>query len=149
MIAIDFIELQDNPEIERTAQIAAQSMIDQDKEELSIVFCNDEYIQQINMEYRQIDRPTDVLSFASDEIDPESGCRYLGDIIISYPRALEQSSAAKNPVTSEIAMLVVHGILHLRGFDHANESDKEQMWSEQIKHLHSLGIDMEIFTGDE
>ena len=149
MISIDFVELESIPGIEQIAMKTAQSMVAQEKEELSIVFCDDQYIHHLNLEYRQVDRPTDVLSFSSDETDPESGCRYLGDIIISYPRALEQSAIAGHPVTAEIAMLVVHGILHLRGFDHSNESEKEQMWAEQTKHLQTLGIEMEMFSGDE
>jgi len=149
MVTIDFFELEKFPEIEAIALKAAQLILDPESEEISIVFCDDQYIHDLNLEYRQVDRPTDVLSFSSDEIDPETGAHYLGDIVISYPRVLEQSANAGNSVLSEVAMLVIHGILHLRGFDHSNESEKKLMWTEQVKYLHSLGIEMDKFSGDE
>lgn len=79
--------------------------------EISVVLCDDPFIQTLNAEYRGKDKPTDVLSFAQD--DPE----ILGDIVISLPTATRQSQAAGWSVESEIALLGVHGLLHLLGYD--------------------------------
>lgn len=110
--------------------------------ELSIVISDDNELHQLNQQFLGIDAPTDVLSFPSDEIDPDSGNRYLGDIIISYPRALEQSQKGGHPVTAEIQLLAVHGVLHLLGYDHAEPDEKEKMWKTQAEILHILGNPM-------
>lgn len=79
--------------------------------EISVVLCDDPFIQDLNREYRGKDKPTDVLSFAQD--DPN----ILGDIVISLPTATRQAEAAHWPLESEIALLAVHGLLHLLGYD--------------------------------
>lgn len=79
--------------------------------EISIVLCDDLFIQTLNAEYRGKNKPTDVLSFAQD--DPA----VLGDIIISLLTAARQAAAAHWPLESEIVLLAVHGLLHLLGFD--------------------------------
>ena len=84
--------------------------------EISVVFCDDPFIQALNAKYRGKDKPTDVLSFAQD--DPH----VLGDIIISVPTAARQAEAAGWPVESEIALLAVHGLLHLLGYDDETEA---------------------------
>lgn len=116
---------------------------------LTIIVSNDVFIQKLNLQYRATDAPTDVLSFsASDEqIEPES--IYLGDIVISYPTALSQATLAGHPVDYELCLLVIHGILHLLGFDHHTPSEKIKMWDMQRRVLVDLGIPMEQFSGDE
>lgn len=79
--------------------------------EISVVLCNDSFIQNLNREYRAKNKPTDVLSFAQDDPD------ILGDIVISLPTAARQAAAANWPLESEIALLGVHGLLHLLGHD--------------------------------
>ena len=79
--------------------------------EISIVLCDDPFIQALNAEYRGKNKPTDVLSFAQD--DPN----ILGDIVVSLPTAARQAEAAGWPLNSEIALLGVHGLLHLLGYD--------------------------------
>jgi probable rRNA maturation factor len=106
----------------------------------SIVFTNNASIQNLNREYRKIDSPTDVLSFPSDEIDPMTNCRYLGDIIISTERALSQSEQAGRPFVDELAMLIVHGCLHLSGLDHSTEGEKTIMQENQEAILQTLGV---------
>jgi probable rRNA maturation factor len=149
MIQIDFIDISENQETTSLAITAASTALAGQDGDLSIVFCDNSYIQQMNREYRGMDRPTDVLSFPSDEIDPESNRRYFGDIIISYPQAVSQSEEAGNPIQSEISMLVTHGILHLKGYDHTTPDEKKEMWDLQTSILSQLGIHMEKFTGDE
>ena len=94
-----------------------------DGEEVSVFFCNDEYIKELNREYRNIDAPTDVLSFESDEEyeDEEGQWKCVGDVAISLdtlPVNAEYFSEDKN---SELKRLLVHGLLHLNGMDHGEE----------------------------
>jgi probable rRNA maturation factor len=107
--------------------------------ELTLVVTGDEALQELNRRYLEIDAPTDVLSFPAGEINPESGAFYLGDIAISYPRAQAQAAQAGHPVAAEIQLLVVHGVLHLLGYDHAGPGEKAAMWEIQDSVLAALG----------
>ncbi len=78
--------------------------------------------------------------FPASEADPETGSPYLGDILISIPRATEQARAAGHPVEAEVQLLVVHGTLHLMGHDHAETEEKERMWKAQAGVLARLGL---------
>lgn len=84
--------------------------------EISIVFCDDSFIRTLNAEYRGKNKPTDVLSFAQN--DPQM----LGDIVVSIPTAARQADAAGWPLESEIALLGIHGLLHLLGYDDETEA---------------------------
>ena len=84
--------------------------------------------------------PTDILSFTADEFDPESGLTYLGDLIISYERVEQQALKAGHSLTTEFALLAVHGALHLYGFDHKTSAEKKRMWQTQAQILSNLGI---------
>ena len=117
--------------------------------DFSVNLTTDSEIQHFNFQYRNVDRPTDVLAFESDEVDPESGIRYLGDIVISYPRALQQAADAGHPVLSEIKLLLVHGILHLLGYDHDTPEHKSQMWTLQAKILEQNRVLLKKISGDE
>jgi probable rRNA maturation factor len=108
--------------------------------ELSIVLTDEARLQQLNRDYLGIDAPTDVLSFPASETDPETGARYIGDIIISMPRAQTQAVTAGHPLESEVQFLVVHGVLHLLGHDHAEVEQKARMWKAQAEILESLGL---------
>jgi len=112
--------------------------------ELTIVLSDDAHLQALNARFRDIDAPTDVLSFPSDQVDPESGAPYLGDVIIAFPRALAQAKAGGHPVEEELCLLAVHGVLHLLGFDHAEEQDKAHMWQRQQEILESLNISIKV-----
>jgi probable rRNA maturation factor len=116
--------------------------------EITVVLDDDAHIQNLNLQFLGIDAPTDVLSFPSDEIDPETENRYLGDIIISYPRAVAQAQAAGHSVESELQLLVVHGTLHLLGYDHAEENEKRNMWEVQQNILTTLGVTLTRFSDD-
>jgi probable rRNA maturation factor len=116
--------------------------------EITVVLDDDVHIQNLNLQFLGIDAPTDVLSFPSDEIDPETENRYLGDIIISYPRAVAQAQAAGHSVESELQLLVVHGTLHLLGYDHAEENEKRNMWEVQRNILTSLGVTLTRFSDE-
>lgn len=97
-------------------------------------------LQELNLNYLGIDAPTDVLSFPASETDPETGARYIGDILISIPRAQAQAESAGHPLEGEVQLLVVHGVLHLLGHDHANAEEKARMWKAQGEILEGLGL---------
>ena len=106
---------------------------------LTVAVDTDETLHALNLQYRGINAPTDVLSFNADEIDPETGQTYLGDILISYDRALAQAEKAGHPVQNELQLLAVHGTLHLLGFDHGQEDEKRRMWTAQAEILERIG----------
>ncbi len=120
-----------------TAALVQQSAPDVD---LTLVLTGDTQVQTLDREYLGNDAPTDVLSFPSTVTDPETGRRYLGDIIISVPQAESQSQAAGYSLEAELSLLVVHGVLHLLGHDHAELKDKARMWAAQSEVLSRLGI---------
>ncbi len=126
--------------LERAAHAALAHEDESQDAELSIVLTDNEHLQELNLNYLGIDAPTDVLSFPASETDPESGARYIGDILISIPRAQSQADAAGHPLESEVQLLVVHGVLHLLGHDHAEPEEKARMWKAQAEILESLGL---------
>jgi probable rRNA maturation factor len=97
------------------------------KAEVSLVITGQEKVQQLNLRFRGRDDPTDVLAFSAVEeagidfppfIAPPDGMLHLGEVIISYPQAVAQAQERQHPVKREIAILIIHGILHLLGFEH-------------------------------
>lgn len=130
---------------EETVITAARAVLQtrhvkEDEVDLTIVFDDDARIQELNQQFSGINAPTDVLSFPANVIDPETGRLYLGDIIISVPRAEVQAVEAGLKVGEELTILVVHGVLHLLGFDHYTDVDKMKMWATQKNILAELGI---------
>lgn len=122
-----------------TAEAALRQQGALENSEISIVITGDAEIQQYNRQYLGHDAPTDVLSFPSgDEFDPDSGNPYLGDILISLPRAQAQALAGGHSPDSEIQLLVVHGVLHLMGHDHAEPDERAAMWRAQAEILSGL-----------
>lgn len=114
--------------------------------DLSIVITDDLGIQKLNNEFRKIDEPTDVLAFPSDEVDYDTGRRYLGDVILSFQKAEDQAAAGKHSLEDELQLLVVHGVLHLAGYDHGNTSEKTTMVSLQNSILSRLGCQVNILN---
>jgi len=112
--------------------------------DVTIVFVDDVRIQDLNRDFLGHDAPTDVLSFPADESDPETGRRYLGDVVISFARAVEQAGERGHTVEAEMQLLVVHGVLHLLGHDHAETGERERMWAAQAEVLEHLGISPKI-----
>jgi probable rRNA maturation factor len=95
--------------------------------ELSIVLCDDAFIRPLNRQWRGIDAPTDVLSFAQNEgEDVRPDDPVLGDLVISVETAARQAEALGHPLALELRVLFVHGLLHLCGYDH-EESDEEAL----------------------
>jgi probable rRNA maturation factor len=108
--------------------------------DLAIVLTDDAQLRELNRDYLDVDALTDVLSFPASETDPETGRRYLGDILISLPRAEEQAHTAGHAPEAEVQLLVVHGTLHLLGHDHAEAEEKARMWKAQAEVLKRLGL---------
>ena len=144
-------ELSFPEEIEANVRAAAE-MVGQlygvENGEVSVTLTNNEYIHTLNKEYRGIDRPTDVLSFAlneSEEPDMVDGpaVNVLGDLIISVERAEEQAADYGHSLRREVAFLTVHGMLHLLGYDHMEDEEREEMEAEQRFVMEKLGIPRE------
>lgn len=107
--------------------------------ELTLVLTSDAQVQKLNRRFRGENLPTDVLSFPEDENDPENGQRYLGDVVISLPRARAQAETGGHSLQAELQLLAVHGVLHLLGHDHADEAQRGAMWAAQDATLAALG----------
>jgi len=108
----------------------------------NIIFVDNETIRKINKEYRNIDRETDVISFAledNEEIKFEFG-RLLGDIYISIPKMKEQAKTYEHSQQRELSFLIIHGLLHLLGYDHMTEEEEKVMFKEQELILDGYGI---------
>ena len=103
--------------------------------EVSLVFTDSETVQQLNRDYRGVDEPTDVLAFcmlSQKEVDdsfalPPDEVTRLGEVIISYPQAIEQAREQGHSTERELALLIIHGILHLLGYDHEEPEEEDEM----------------------
>lgn len=112
--------------------------------DLTLVLTDDEQLHRLNRDFLGIDTPTDVLSFPASESDPETGAHYLGDILLSIPRAEAQARSAGHSLADEARLLVVHGVLHLLGHDHAEPDEKARMWQAQGEILEGLGMRINV-----
>jgi probable rRNA maturation factor len=132
--------------LERSAQEALQKLRPGSELDMSIVLSDDDQLQALNRQFLGVDAPTDVLSFPADEPepDPDSQVQYLGDILISYPRAVVQAAAGGHALLDELQLLIVHGVLHLLGYDHTTQDEKAAMWALQAEILTGLGSSVTI-----
>ncbi len=137
--------LEEMENIVRRAVEITGPLYDVENSEVSVTLTNDEHIHSLNREYRGLDRPTDVLSFAfvdSEEPEIEDGpeTEVLGDIIISLERAWAQAQEYGHSMERELSFLTVHGMLHLLGYDHMEEEERMEMEEEQRYIMGKLGI---------
>ncbi len=103
--------------------------------EVSLVFTDSEIVKQLNRDYRGVDEPTDVLAFhmlPQDEVSysfalPPDGVTRLGEVVVSYPQAIEQAREQGHSPERELTLLVIHGILHLLGYDHEQQEEEGKM----------------------
>lgn len=112
--------------------------------EVSLVFTDDSYIRVLNRNYRGVDSPTDVLSFALDEGEPmpDAGEEdLLGDVVISLQAALRQGEEYGHGIRREVAYLTAHGVLHLLGYDHQDEESRTVMREKEEAALAALGLE--------
>jgi probable rRNA maturation factor len=111
--------------------------------DLTVAITDDAQVHELNRAYRGVDAATDVLAFGGADETPQfvsspEAVTYLGDIVISYPRAVEQAAQYGHSIEEELLTLVVHGTLHLLNYDHEGIEDKERMWRVQDDALRRL-----------
>ena len=136
--------------IEDLLNVAAKKLSVEKNAEVSITVVSNEKIREINREYRDKDKVTDVISFAIEddeddllkEFDMEGITipRDLGDIFISYDKAVEQAEEYGHSVERELGSLMVHGFLHLNGYDHMTDEDEKRMFALQEEILKEYGL---------
>jgi len=131
----EFKELIDKEWARRIAQQVLKAENVNPPYEVSIVFTNPETVQKLNRDFRGVDEPTDVIAFymlsqkenTPTFVLPPDGVTRLGEVIISYPQAAEQAREQGHSVNEELALLIVHGILHLLGYDHQQPEEEKRM----------------------
>lgn len=115
-----------------------------EKINVSVLICDDIEIHRLNKEFRDMDKPTDVLSFPmyDDEgnLDPDE----LGDIVISLERAKLQAEEYGHSLIREVAFLTAHSMLHLFGYDHIDDNEREEMFEKQEEILNKLGVTRDV-----
>ncbi|NQS92423.1 MAG: rRNA maturation RNase YbeY [Chloroflexi bacterium] len=126
------------------AELTLQQSQVEDSPSLSVRITDNKEIKKLNLQFRGFNIITDVLSFPTDFIDPDLDSRYLGDVVISYPQAETQALNRGHTVEAELQLLVIHGVLHLLGYDHGNEIEKGKMWTLQEKILEILGLNIQV-----
>ncbi|MGP7819049.1 rRNA maturation RNase YbeY [Niallia sp. 01092] len=152
-IEIDFMDETDKVEekdistIQELIQFAAVKQGLEGDVEMSVTFVDNDRIQEINKEYREKDQPTDVISFAMEELGEGeiqlvgvNMPRVLGDIIISIDKAQEQALEYGHSYMRELGFLAVHGFLHLLGYDHLTKEEEDVMFSLQKEILDEFGL---------
>lgn len=117
----------------------------EDDAEVSVTLADNARIRELNAEFREIDRETDVLSFPLGddegfEVDPDTDAILLGDIVISLEKAKSQSEEYGHSFKREVAFLVTHSLFHLLGYDHMTPEEETEMFAKQEKVLTKLGI---------
>ena len=154
MYEIIYKDIEPNNKYEETIkkvleQCFKEEKIENSKLSITITLTNPDNIQKINKEYRNIDKPTDVLSFPmfekqeleekikNEDFEHED---ILGDIIISIQKVQEQAKEYEHSFERELSYMVVHGFYHLMGYDHIKEKDKKQMRPKEEKILNDLKI---------
>ncbi|MCB9451013.1 MAG: rRNA maturation RNase YbeY [Anaerolineaceae bacterium] len=146
---IDIHNLGDYPVDQARLQAAAVMVLQQHQAApetgLSVVIADNEYVHRLNKQYRDVDAPTDVLSFPADAPPPEiDEPPYLGDLIIAHAYTVAQAERQGHDIGHSFALMVVHGTLHLLGYDHDDDEGYKAMWAAQETALRALHIPLEI-----
>jgi len=135
--------------VQRVIEVALRAERVPGPVEVGVLIADDVELQRLNHSYRGIDAPTDVLSFADEEsgaafVRPPGVPRYLGDIAVSYDRVITQATEYGHSRERELAFLIVHGVLHLMGYDHERgPGDEAEMRTHEEAILGVLGLDRE------
>ncbi len=131
------------PNLRRLARNAVKSAMPDDNASLSVLFTGDAEILEINRQWRGKAAATNVLSFpvAADTPVPAGQPRPLGDIVLAYGVIAREAAEQKKPVASHVSHLIVHGLLHLLGYDHESDAEAEIMEAREIEILAGLGIE--------
>ena len=109
--------------------------------EIAVVLSDDEHIRELNKHHRGMDKPTNVLSFPSARLKTPAGTpRFLGDIVLAYETVTREAAEESKTIENHLSHLVVHGVLHLLGYDHEDDDEAEIMEARERKILANLGI---------
>ncbi len=133
------------PDVEALAQKAASAALavtyeaDEDFE-ADVMLTDDAHVQELNRTWRGKDKPTNVLSFPAPEQPGATGPRHLGDIALAYETLVREAEEESKELAHHFAHLVVHGVLHLLGYDHETEAEADIMEALEVKALATLGI---------
>lgn len=113
---------------------------------LTVVIDDDAAVAALNRQFRGLDAPTDVLSFPADQppVELDGEPRYLGDLVIAFPYASTQAAREGHALMDSLALLVVHGTLHLLGYDHGDVDARAAMWAAQEAALIALGLSPDL-----
>ncbi|WKN28755.1 rRNA maturation RNase YbeY [Apilactobacillus kunkeei] len=137
--------------VEDVLQFASKALDLKDNTEMSVTFVNNDEIKEINSKYRGVDRATDVISFAIEDgdddfpliMDDEMAAEIpenIGDIFVSIDKVAEQAEFLDHSYERELGFLVVHGFLHLNGYDHMKQEDEDVMFPLQRKIMDDYGL---------
>jgi probable rRNA maturation factor len=133
------------PNLEMIAEQAAAAALPKDEQGkiITVLFADDETMQDLNKEWRGLDKPTNVLSFPApkDQPVPPGEFPLLGDIVLGFGTCVREAEAAGKTLGDHTCHLIVHGVLHLLGYDHENDKDADVMEAAEIKILSTLGIE--------
>jgi probable rRNA maturation factor len=109
--------------------------------ELSIVLADDALLRELNARWRGVNKPTNVLAFAAESSAmPPDAPRLLGDVVIAFETVVSEAEAQEKPLAHHLRHLVVHGVLHLLGWDHEDAAEAERMEALEVAVLHELGV---------
>lgn len=133
----------DSVSLKRAARVVLADHLNDETGELSIVIADATTIRAMNLRFAKSDAPTDVLSFPAESMPQESGdcARYLGDIVIAYDYAMDQAKKTRTTLGDVLCLLVIHGTLHLLGYDHDTQLARESMWAAQAAALRAIQVD--------
>ena len=127
MIRVDIKDIQDKVKVERRfiRKIVKETLKKEKKSgEVSLVLAGNEYVKEMNLKYRSVNRETDVLAFPMDE-------EILGDIVISVEKVQEQAVSYRQSFEEEMARIIIHGVLHLLGYNDSNKHESKRMHARQ------------------
>lgn len=141
-------------EVSWLQSVAEQALVAQEvgpDAEISLVIASQERVRQLNRDYLGKDAPTDVIAFSmlpaptaggesgvSPFVAPPDGVSHLGEVIVSYPQAVIQAEEHHHPVKKELAILIIHGVLHVLGYDHAEPDQERQMRAREAEILNQV-----------
>lgn len=132
------------PELEALVRRAAEAaMLDNEAppSEISVVLSDDEHIRELNKHHRGMDKPTNVLSFPPARTKTPAGApRFLGDVVLAFETVEREATEESKPIENHISHLIVHGVLHLLGYDHEDDDEAEIMEARERQILAKLGI---------